>query len=1005
MSLFGLRSRVALTLSASTLYLLTAGPAFAQTALQPEAPPTSDDQVDKEIIVTGSRISRPDIDSPNPVEVLTAKDIQNSGETNLTEFLKDSPALVGSLSDERNSGSNTAFQTVGLNLLDLRNLGTQRTLVLINGRRHVNAYPGENSVDVNTIPIDLVDRVDVLTGGASAIYGADAVSGVVNFILKRNFEGLSARFQTGISEKGDAGRQFGSIVAGTNFAGGRGNIAVAYEYNNQDRLSQRARAFTGDPASRFELLRDPTEIGNLTPNGIPDRKLFNNISWADSAPNGAVDITLDLIPDFDGNGRVYDRGTLLPGSGGRATNSSSNTPTAGYFGDFSPALERHNVNLLGSFEFSKALRFFVEAKYVKTRSFTEIQPSFDFFTYLTPDNYYLQQRFGNNAPDGALVSRDNFDFGTARQKADRDTYRGVVGIDGTLTEGDRSGNIRYELSYVYGRANSVVTDENQRVTDRYFAAIDAVAGPGGQPTCRINLPGETIIDQNNYAGIAQVKGATVTGAPLSFTKGQCLPLTILGSGLSSQAAIDWVYVDSVTRAYSEQHVVSGSVSGDLGFLFRLPGGPVGFAVGGEYRKESTFSTPSAFQQAGYFDGGSAILPSGGGYNVKEAFAEINVPLLRDRPFFKDLSFGAAVRYSDYSTIGTTLTYKFDGTYSPIRDITFRGTYSQAVRAPNITELFSPLQGTFQFLTDPCDKNTPASEGTSFRAANCRAALTAAGLSNADILAFNPAGDPKQSTSQPGLTGGNPNLTEETAKTWTAGLVLRPSFLRGFSLTADWYDIKLTNAISTPDVNDVFRLCVDAPTLNNAFCNSFTRAAGTGFINSFTVQSQNVAAYKTSGLEVAIAYVVKPSPSLGTFDFRLSGGYLNDLTLVSIVGGVPEQDANVGNGAPRYIGNLDLGWQKGPFAFNYGLAWQDRTQRFSNLQLQNPDFAPENLKYYKARWEHDVRFSVDVTKKFNFYGGVNNVFNQQPDIAANAGIPVSAVGRFFYFGAKVKLPKF
>ena len=787
MSLFGLRSRVALTVSASILSLSISGPAFAQTALKPTTQPTSDDQADKEIIVTGSRISRPDLDSPNPVEVLTAKDIQNSGETNLTEFLKDSPALVGSLSDERNSGSNTGFQSVGLNLLDLRNLGTQRTLVLVNGRRHVNAFPGENSVDVNTIPIDLVDRVDVLTGGASAIYGADAVSGVVNFILKRKFEGVSARFQTGVSEQGDAGRQFASIVAGKNFAEGRGNIAVAYEYNNQDRFSQRQRAFTGNPASRYELLRDPSQIGALDTPGVPDRKLFNNISWADSAPNGAVDITLDGIPDFDGNGRVYDRGTLLRSSGGRATNSTSNTPTAGYFGDFSPALERHNFNLLGNFEFSKALRFFVEAKYVKTRAYTEIQPSFDFFTYLTPDNYYLQQRFGNNAPDGALVSRDNFDFGTARQKADRDTYRGVIGIDGTLTDGDRSGNIKYELSYVYGRSNSVVTDENQRVTDRYFAAIDAVS-VGGQPQCRINLPGETTIDANNYAGIAQVKGVTVTGAPLSFTKGQCLPLTILGSGLSSQAAIDWVYVDSVTRAYSEQHVVSGSVSGNLGFLFSLPGGPIGFAVGGEYRKESTKSTPSAFQQAGYFDGGSAILPSGGGYNVKEVFAEVSAPLLADRPFFNELSVGAAVRYSDYSTIGTTLTWKFDGSYSPIRDITFRGTYSQAVRAPNITELFSPRQGTFAFLSDPCDP-TVIGEGTTFRATNCRTALAAAGLSPAQILAFSPSTDPKQSTSQPGLTGGNPNLREETARTWTAGVVLRPRFLRGFSLTADWYDIQ------------------------------------------------------------------------------------------------------------------------------------------------------------------------------------------------------------------------
>lgn len=498
-----------------------------------------------------------------------------------------------------------------------------------------------------------------------------------------------------------------------------------------------------------------------------------------------------------------------------------------------------------------------------------------------------------------------------------------------------------------------------------------------------------------------------TGAPLSFSAGQCKPLTILGYGQSAQAAVDFAFVDSTTRANSEQHVVSGSVSGDLGFLFALPGGPIGFAAGAEYRKEKTRSTPSAFQQAGYFDGGSAILPSGGGYDVKEVFGEINVPLLRDRPFFKELSFGGAVRYSHYSTIGSTLTWKVDGTYAPIRDITFRSTYSQAVRAPNITELFSPQQGTFAFLTDPCDP-TVIAEGTTYRAANCQATLTAAGLSPAQIVAFSPSTDPKQSTSQPGLSGGNPNLSEETAKTWTAGVVLRPSFLPGFSLTADWYDIKLENAINTPDINDVFKLCVDAPSLDNQFCSQFGRSATTGFINTFTVQTLNVAAFTTAGLEVAVNYARTISPAVGSVYFRLSGGYLHDLTFIATVGGVPEQRANVDDDAgnrPRYSGNLDLGWQKGPISINYGLAWQGRTQRFSNLQLQKADYASAALKYYKERWEHDIRVAIEANERFTFYGGVNNLFDQQPDIAANAGFPVSAIGRFLYVGAKVNLPRF
>lgn len=984
---------------------------FSAVAHSQEAPPAgvtgAADADDAEaIIVTGSRIYRPELSLSNPVQALSRETIERSGETNLTDFLIDSPALVGSLSNGANSGSNATFQSVGLNLLDLRNLGTERTLVLVNGRRHVNAFPGENSVDVNTIPTDLVERVDILTGGASAIYGADAVSGVVNFVLKRDFEGLRARGQVGISERGDAGNRFGSVLVGKNFADGRGNIAFAYEYNQSDRFNERQRRFSGNAADNFQLLQDPGQFpngGETDVAGAPDRILYNNISWADSARNGAVDIDLDGIPDFDGDGRLYDRGTPLPGTGGRAFNSTSNTPTAGYFGDFAPYLERHNLNLLTSFEFSPALRFFGEAKYVRTNSETVSQPSFDFFTYLAPDNFYLQQRFGDRAPDGALVSRDNFDLGVNTDTGKRDTYRGVIGFDGTLTAGDRSGNLRYEVSYVYGRAESTVFGSNNRVTDRYFAALDAVAGPNGQPTCRINLAGESIIDANNYAEIATIGGVPVTGAPLTFRPGECAPLNILGESVASQAALDFAFASTVTRARSEQHVVSGSLSGDLGFLFALPGGPVGFAVGAEYRKESTQSTPDPLQQQGFFDGGSSILPSGGSFDVKEVFGEINVPLLADLPFAKNLSFGGAIRYSDYSTIGSTLTWKVDGSYSPIRDITFRGTYSQAVRAPNITELFSPLQGGFEFLDDPCDPSFIA-EGTSFRVANCQAQLTAAGLSATQIANFSPATDAEQSTSQPGVQGGNPNLQEETARTWTAGVVVRPTFIPGLSMTADWYDIRIKDAINTPDVNEVFKFCVDAPTLDNNFCDSFSRAPGSGFIRTFSVLAQNVAEFTTSGLELQLNYRFTPSPSVGTFNLRLVGGYLDDLTFIAAIGGVPEQQRNR-TFRPNYVGNFDLTWTRGPFAINYGLAWQGKTQRFTDIQLRaNPDISDPEFFLYKERWEHDIQIAYNVDRRFSFYGGVNNFTDQQPDIAATDRLPVSAVGRYFYVGAKVQLDR-
>ena len=975
----------------------------------PEADPTSE-----AIVVTGSRIARPEIAFPNPVTSVSAQSIERSGKTDVTSILIDSPALVGSLTNGANAGSNSqnyggssGAGNVGTSILDLRNLGSQRTLVLIDGRRHVNAYSGENSVDINTIPVDLIEGVDILTGGVSAIYGADGVTGVVNFRLKRNFEGLRARVQAGISSRHDAGNQFASVTVGHNFDGGRGNVTIAYEYNHSDRLNQHARDYLGDPAANLQLLRNIDNPSNSL--SLPYNKIYSNVSWQDSAPNGAVEIAVldengnlvgaSSVPDFDGDGKPYDRGIPIPFSGGRAYNSKSNTPTAGYFGDILPQIERHNVNLLAKYEFSPAIELFAEGKYVHINAFTLVQPSFDFSTYLAPDNYYLQQRFGANAPNGAYVSRDNFDLGINSYAALRKTYRGVVGLRGVLTEGEGSGHLKYELSFVYGRSTSVVTSSNTRVTDRYYAALDTVIDPAtGKPTCRINLPGQTVIDPNNYAGVATISGQPVTGTPLSFKPGQCSPITILGYGNSSQAGRNFVFVDDKTRAFSEQHVASASISGDLGFLFELPGGPIQFALGAEYRKEKTASTPSAFAQGGFFDGGNQTLPSGGQFDVKEGYGEVNIPLLSHMPFAENLSFGGAVRFSKYSTIGTTTTWKVDGTYSPIRDIAFRGTVSRAVRAPNITELFSPAQGVQTFLNDPCDPSN-LSEGTRYRAANCIAVLTAVGLTPAQIAAFSPATDPKQSTSQPGLAGGNPNLQAETAKTWTAGIVLRPRFLPGFSFTADWYDIRLKNAINTPDVNEVFKLCVDQPTLDNVFCKGFTRSPTTGFINFYRTQTLNVAAFTTSGLEISANYQMRLSPQLGALNFRLSGGYLNDLTFLATVGGTPEQQKNR-TYRPKYSGNLNLTWLHGPLTVNYGLAWQGKTERFTKIQqAAHPNYDPRYIMY-KERWEHDIQVSYDVEDKFTLYGGVNNFTDQQPDIAAGFGYPVSAIGRYFYMGVKL-----
>ncbi|MBN8820314.1 MAG: TonB-dependent receptor [Sphingomonas sp.] len=977
-----LRAGVAIAIVSAALLN---SPALAQ-GTEPQGADDSD--AGEMVIVTGSRIARPELSFPNPIVAIDAAVIEQSGKTNLTDFLVDTPALIGSQTNIQVAGSNLLnAQSVGVNELNLRNLGTSRTLVLVDGRRHVAGSPGTAAVDINTIPTDLVERVDVLTGGASAIYGADGVSGVVNFVLKRDFEGLRLRGQVGISQRGDAGSRFVAGTYGHNFADGRGNITIAYEFNETDRFSQRNRLNYGKTGPSWALARNPADRPD-DPN-VPDRLLFTDLRWADSSMGGAVDLDGDFTPDRTGEGGIYDLGTYLPGTA--FTIGGSSTPRESYYGDFTPYTRRHIANVMAHYEVSPALDIYAEGKYVRSSAMTLAQPTYDFYTTLFADNAYLAQRYGAAAITGdATISRDNFDFGIRQYELERELFRTVIGA-----KGDLSSHLRYDVSYVFGQSTQTSTNRNDRISDRYYAALDAVVGPNGQVTCRINLPGETDIQAFSY------NGTVYSGPPVTFQKGQCVPLNILGYGAPSQAALDFVTVDHSDWARIRQHVVSGAISGDTGGFFNLPGGPVGFAVGAEYRKESSNYVPSSYSLAGSLMDNAPAKVDKGSFDVKEVFGEINLPLLANLPFAHELSIGAALRYSDYSTVGSTTTWNVNGTYAPIPDITIRGTYSEAVRAPNITELFAGGSGTYEFITDPCGPERLA-EGTQYRAANCAAALSALGVNQAT---FDPANDVTSpaNSSLLGFQGGNPTLQEETAKTWTAGVVLRPSFIRGLSLTADWYDIRLKQAIQYSTAQDIVDLCVDQPTLNNIYCNVISRSASTGYISNFSIIPANVASFQTAGLDVTLNYRFEPSPALGTFNLRLVGNYLDRLQFVPSVGAAieNERDSSV-YPAPKYTANFDLTWSKGPFTMNYGINWWSKTRRVTREQeAANPDYAPAQYIWYSQKWEHELYVRYTVDDRFDIYAGVNNLWDRKPDDGAVA-YPISAVGRSFYVGVKTKL---
>ena len=329
----------------------------------------------------------------------------------------------------------------------------------------------------------------------------------------------------------------------------------------------------------------------------------------------------------------------------------------------------------------------------------------------------------------------------------------------------------------------------------------------------------------------------------------------------------------------------------------------------------------------------------------------------------------------------------------MRDISFRGSYGQSVRAPNIGELFQPLSSAQGFFNDPCYERA-IENGTQFRAANCRAQLAAAGRNTL-------IGEADTAFVINGVSRGNLGLRPERARTWTAGVVLRPRFLPGLTASADWYDIDLKDAINTVGANDLVNLCVDQPTLDNPYCASYTRAQGTGRISSFTVGPQNVANFRTAGLDVNINYQLRAG-SVGTFDLRLVGGYVDRLTFVAIPG-APLVNNLDSFGSPRWNANFAPTWTLGDVSVNYNLRWFNATRVFDrNTTAANPDVVAGRYLRNDALWQHDIQVAYQAPSGFTFYGGVTNFTNQEPDPAAyGTNVPISPLGRFLYAGARVR----
>jgi outer membrane receptor protein involved in Fe transport len=1042
-NLFARKATLLATVAPMSL-LLAAVPAFAQDqSLSTTAADQADDASDTDIVVTGSRITRPNENSTVPVTTVTAAELQQTARVSVGDVLNDLPALRSTFSQ---ANSTRFLGTAGLNLLDLRGLGTQRSLVLVNGRRHVGSDILNNAVspDVNTLPTDLIERVDVVTGGDSAVYGSDALAGVVNFILKDHFEGLQIRGQGGVSQYGDAGSYYASILAGKNFAEGRGNIAVNLEYARQNSLYASERDYLSQTDGFITVDSDTAAVPN---DGNPDGVFFRDIRVGTFSSGGLVAFAgapaganTTALCGRDKDGRAYTcnylfqrDGTLALQTGtrvglaGGTTTTPSATPSGSFIGgngntrregdllQVLPQLDRYSANLIGHFEISDAFVPFVEAKYVRTDSFGQGGSGPAFFTGSTIDAFYERPRLDNpylSAQARATITaamvaaganpanitgatrfilRKNLtDLGSRAEAARRETYRIVGGLKGRFND-----DWRYELSANYGEFREKTKVLGNVNVQRELLALDAVRNGSGQIVCGSQIDPSRAYD--DFAGNAANLAADIAA---------CKPLNPFGDGSISQEAKDYILQDTVSTGKITQFDITGFVNGDSSGFFNLPGGPIGFALGGEYRRETAFYKQDPLVEKGYtfYNAIGEFAPPS--FEVKEAFAEVRLPILKDLPFVHELTLSGAGRVSSYKgSAGTVWTYNAGVDYAPIEDIRFRANYSRAVRAPNLSDLYSPQSQNFApGFVDPCSLRNIAS-GTQYRAANCAAAgiPTTYDFQYAQSLEI--------------LSGGNPDLNVEKSDSYTYGVVLQPRFVPGLTLSVDYYNIKVNNVITAPTAQGIVNSCYDSPTTNNQFCSLFQRvgAAGTGpngeepfriVEGSLQQTLLNYAKLQVRGIDVDLNYARTFGSVQLSSHLIYSHTFQNDSFLDPTQPGFADTVLSE-VGTPKDAFNWNINADFGMVFVNYqvrylsGMAVGSIENHITFQDRPAPNGDDFDIPFYPDVLYMDARFGVNITKKTNFYIGVDNLTNRLPPLGTTAiggGTAIfEPVGRRFYAG--------
>ena len=966
--------------------LLSSIAAVFSTAANAEAQETAADSEDT-VIVTGSRIARRPEDAQTPTVTIDRDAIELSGQESLSELFRQIPSLTTGINSQSVASGTFTPETFGVANPNLRGLGEKRTLVLVNGRRHVGSTPGNSSVDLNTIPPSLIERIDTITGGASAVYGADAVSGVINVILKDDFEGFEFRARGSATEQGGAGELSFDLTFGSSL-GDRGSVYTNFSFYDfgglrfSDRYSNHPFA-PGNP----DWIRNPDPDGPRFISSTTQRRysaslvdggtVWDGVSFDENLNRTASGAPVPNYFDRNGNLRVFEGDQFIGGSRREIINARAPDFPLEFIQDrhVNMPLMRMNLHAGADFDLTDNARLFFEGAYSQTESRGFLTPQFNFFgatglITIQADNPYIGPTLAallegdpsttDDNIESFRISRRNHDYGRRFLSTDRSMKRFLFGLDGEIF-----GGLNYEIYYQYGQTTMESLRGNDQDPLRYAQAIDAVRDPvSGEIVCR---------DPSNG----------------------CKPLNVLGlqdpNSPELQAAVDFFAWDLPILSEQSQHVASASITGDL---FELPAGMVGFAAGVEYREESSQYTPSPILQQGRGWFGSVFAETIGQYDVLEGFTEVRVPLVRDVPLVREANVEGAVRVADYSSSSDLATsWKFSGDWAPFDGLRFRAAYAQSVRAPNINELFTPGTDTFSFLDHPCEPdNIITGANAANRAANCAA-----------------RGFPANFEATPGSIAisqlGNQDLAPEVSKTLTAGFVFQPTFLENFSITADYWDIDITDGIDSLNPQSTLDLCFDSSSTQNVACDLIDFAPD-GTPRRIVSQNINISSLSASGIDFGMNYFFQPAslglPLNGDLSMSLVGSHLrklesqlNETAPVVVQVGGPDHT--------KWRGNFRVTYSDGPLAVSVTELYVSggRAAPSWPLGLVSPD-------RFKDQWTTNlsVRYSLKETIEFNL--GINNLFNVEPPqhpvlfSGNNRGAAFSNIGRSGFAGVKVRL---